>query len=187
MYRIRLVVFTLLVLCGPNVYPATLLSVSGFLNDSGNAALIGSPVWAGGTPPTPLFADDFDIANNVALHTFSVAAPGNVNFLSSGFAAGGVDPYFTLFSGTGETATFLGSNFAQAFSTGGDFDLNFLLSAGDYTLALGAFANMSFAENLGAGALGDGFIALGGPSFLWNYYYELEVSTGGSGAPIPEP
>ena len=65
-----------------------------------------------------LFGDDFEIANNVALHTFSVAAPGSFNFDSNGYDAGGIDPYFTLF-GTGPTATFLASNYDQAFSTGG--------------------------------------------------------------------
>jgi hypothetical protein len=109
---------------------------------------------------------------------------GNTSFESYGFAAGGVDPYFTLFMGSGGSATFLGSNFAQAFSTGGDFATTFDLPAGSYMLAIGAFANVSFTENLGIGTLADGFTALGGPSFLGNYYYEVNVS---SAAPVPEP
>jgi hypothetical protein len=35
------------------------------------------------------------------------------------------------------------------------------LPAGQYTLVLSVFLNMSFAENLGGGTLGDGFIGLG--------------------------
>ena len=35
-----------------------------------------------------------------------------------------------------------------------------------YRIALGAFANMSFAENLGSGVLGDGFVGLGVPGVL---------------------
>ena len=117
---------------------------SGFLNDPGNTALVGSDLAA------PLFDNDNDIANNVALYTFSNTTAGTVNFLSQGFALGGIDPYFTLFSGTGNTGTFVDSNFVQAFSTGGDFNLNEALGVGDYTVAMGVFANMSFAENSGA-------------------------------------
>jgi hypothetical protein len=54
----------------------------------------------------------------VALYTFNVAASGSVSFTSLGFAGGGVDPYFSLFSGSGNAAGFLGSNYVQAFSTG---------------------------------------------------------------------
>jgi hypothetical protein len=50
---------------------------------------------------------------------------------------------------------------------------------------MGAYANLSFAENLGVGSLGDGFIGLGQPDFLGNYYYELEVVTPDAAAPEP--
>lgn len=158
------------------------VTFSGYVNDATNPALVHSDLGA------PLFADDWEIANNVALHTFSVAAPGSYNFDSNGFAAGGIDPYFTLFSGTGPTATFLASNYDQAFSTGGDFLINLALAAGDYTIALGTFANMSLAENNPDAdpSLGDGFTFLGGPGFLGNYYYELSLDIG-EPPPVPEP
>jgi hypothetical protein len=154
---------------------------SGYLNDPANGALVGSDLGA------PSFADDFANANNVALYVLSVGTPGDVNFLSKGFGLGGVDPYFTLFSGTGNSATFVGSNYDQAFfGGGGDFNLDFLLAAGDYTIAIGAFANLSFAENLGAGTLGDGLIGLGEPGSLGNYFYEVDVNAA-SAAAVPEP
>lgn len=158
------------------------VTFSGYVNDAANPALVHSDLGPA------LFGDDFEIANNVALHTFSVAAPGNFNFDSNGFDAGGIDPYFTLFSGTGPTATFLASNYDQAFNTGGDFLINLALAAGDYTIALGTFANMSFAENDPDAdpSLGDGFTFLGGPGFLGNYYYELSVDIG-EPPPVPEP
>lgn len=158
------------------------VTFSGYVNDAANPALVHSDLGPA------LFGDDFEIANNVALHTFSVAAPGNFNFDSNGFDAGGIDPYFTLFSGTGPTATFLASNYDQAFSTGGDFLINLALAAGDYTIALGTFANMSFAENDPDAdpSLGDGFTFLGGPGFVGNYYYELTVDLG-EPPPVPEP
>ena len=90
----------------------------------------------------------------MALYTFSVTIPGTVSIVSTGFAAGGVDPYFTLFAGSGDSATFLDSNYAQAISTGGDFTWTSTLAVGTYEIALGAFENMSFAENLGSGHAG---------------------------------
>jgi hypothetical protein len=159
------------------------VTFSGYVNDAANPALVHSDLGAA------LFGDDSEVANNVALHTFSVAAPANYDFDSNGFAAGGIDPYFTLFSGTGSTATFLASNYDQAFSTGGDFLINLALAAGDYTIAIGTFANMSLAENNPDAdpSLGDGFTFLGGPGFLGNYYYELSVDTGEPPPPVPEP
>ena len=72
---------------------ATTTTLAGNLGDSGNAALVGSDLGA------PDFTDDNAIADNVALYTFTVTVPGTVGIVSTGFAAGGVDPYFTLFAG----------------------------------------------------------------------------------------
>jgi hypothetical protein len=148
---------------------------AGNLGDAGNAALVGSDLGV------PDFTDDNSVANNVALYTFSTGA-GSVSIVSTGFAGGGVDPYFSLFTGSGAAATLLDSNYLQATSTGGDFTWSGVLAAGTYEIALGAFENMSFAENLGSGTLGDGFISLGDPNSLGNGSYSLDVST-----PVPEP
>lgn len=147
---------------------------SGSLSDPSNTALVGSDLGAA------LFDNDADVANNVALYSFFVPVAGTVSITSTGFAAGGVDPYFTLFSGAGAGATFVASNFDQAFSTGGDFVFSALLGAGTYQIALGAFANQSFAENQG-GTLGDGFIGLGEAYSLGNATYALNLSA------VPEP
>lgn len=167
--------------CAWSVAPAagSTLAVQGYLNDSANPHLVGADLGP------PLFGDDFDIANNVALYDLLVPVTGVVTFNSVGFAAGGVDPYFTLFEGSGPGATFLDSNFAQAFSTGGDFVITRTLTAGAYQFAIGVFANMSFAENLGTGTLADGFIGLGEPDFLATSYYALNVTT--PDATVPEP
>ena len=148
---------------------------AGNLGDAGNAALVGSDLGA------PDFTDDNAIADNVALYTFTTNT-GLVSIVSTGFAAGGVDPYFTLFSGSGGTATFHDSNYLQATSTGGDFTWTGTLAGGTYEIALGAFENMSFAENLGSGTLADGFIFLGDPNSLGNGSYSLDVTT-----VVPEP
>ncbi|WP_079433853.1 DVUA0089 family protein [Zoogloea sp. LCSB751] len=156
-------------------------SFSGRLNDPANAALVGSGLQAA------QFSDEGAIANNVALYTFNVAAGGSVSFTSLGFAGGGIDPYFSLFSGSGNAAGFLGSNYVQAFSSGGDFTFSFILTPGDYTIALGSFANMSIAENNGIGSLGDGFIGLGQPGTLGSGHYQLNVGVPDQPNGAPEP
>lgn len=124
----------------------------------------------------------------MAIHVLTVSTAGSVSVVSSGYTAGGVDPYFTLFSGTGAGALFVDSNFDEAFSTGGDFSLSFNLARGDYTPALGVFANMSFVENSGSGTLGDGFTGLGGPGYLGDYGYHLTMTMpDGGGNGVPEP
>jgi len=164
--------------------PANALPVtfSGNLDNPANAALVGSDLGA------PLFGGVFDFANNVALYTLTISAgeAGNVTFQSVGHGLGGVEPYFSLFQGTGPTATFLDSNF---FIAAIDFTLTRSLAAGAYTVAIGSFENLSFAENLGSPfTFGDGFTGLGVPS-SGSYYYEIHVTAGGSTgpAPVPEP
>lgn len=148
---------------------------SGRLDNASNAALVGSDLGA------PSFASDYDIANNVALFAISVPVAGTVTITSTGFSTGGVDPYFSLFSGATAAATFLASNYLQAFSTGGDFVYSAALAIGTYQVALGSFANISFAENLGTGSLASGFTRLGAPTYLGDSSYRLVVTT-----PVPE-
>ncbi len=157
------------------------ITYAGLLNDAGNSALVGSDLGPA------LFGDEWEIANNVALYEIAVPIAGNVRFRSLGFGAGGADPYFTLFAGAGTGATVLDSNYVQAFSTGGDFDLTRYLPVGTYTFALGDFANMSLAENYGSGSLGDGFTGLGVPFYLGTSYYEVAVTQPDEAGVVPEP
>lgn len=149
---------------------AATVTLRGYFDDPANTALVGYDLGP------PLFGDDWEIANNVALYPLSVPIAGLVTFTSYGYAAGGADPYFTLFQGNGAAATFLGSNYAQAFSTGGDFSIAFDLAAGGYQIAMSVFANMSVSENYGSGTLGDGFSAFGMPGDQRSWYYELGVT-----------
>jgi hypothetical protein len=178
----------LLLSWGANPASAGSTICNGYLNDPANTALVGP----GLDPSPPDFADDYAIANNTALYSLTVAFAGTVTFASSGFGAGGADPYFSLFDGTGPSATFDTSNYFQAFSTGGDFLISVSLVVGAYTLAIGDFGNMSIAENYGSGTLGDGFGGIGQPDSLGNYFYQVAVTTpdsdgGGGGTTIPEP
>lgn len=154
---------------------------SGRLDDASNTALVGSDLGPA------LFSSQQDVANNVALHAFTITTAGPYDLISTGVSVGGIDPYVTIFSGLGAGATFFESNFVNAFSVGGDFTLSLLLAAGDYTLAVGAFANMSFAENLGVGTLGDGFTGLGDPNSLDDGPYVITIDIGAGPQPVPEP
>lgn len=81
---------------------------SGRLDDPTNAALVGSDLGVA------LFGDEYEVALNVALYHLVVGDAGTLTFTSTGFSAGGVDPYFTLFAGSGTGATFAGSNYDHA-------------------------------------------------------------------------
>ena len=74
------------------------------------------------------------------------------------------------------TANFVASNYLHAQAFGGDFTQTEALSAGDYTVAIGTYVNLSFAENLGSGFLADGFIGLGDPRYFGNGAYRLTVT-----------
>ena len=156
-------------------------AITGRLDDAGNPALVGSDLGA------PGFVDTATIANNVALYDFTLTDAGTVTLQSAGFATGGADLYFSLFAGPGTAATFVDSNFAQAFSTGGDFLWSAPLEAGTYRLALGTFANMSFAENFGSGTLADGFVGLGQAGSLGDASYRFVLTTPTPVPSVPEP
>ena len=166
-------------------------TISGFFNDSGNTALVWSDLGA------PSFLNDIEITENVALFELTVTTAGTFTFDSTGYAMGGAEPYFSVFAGSGRGATFLTSNF---FDPAIDFSLTQPFAVGTYMLAVGVWVNLSFAENLGVGTLGDGFTQLGDPSRLGSSYYAIEFqATDGAGSitgsgpgvvgptPVPEP
>ncbi len=160
---------------------AGVVNLVGNLGDPANTALVASDLSAA------RFVDDLDTANNVALYTLHVVQAGNVSFRSTGSAGGGIDPYFTLFSGTSpSSASWRASNHDHATTVGGDFELNEVLAAGDYTVAIGVYENLSFAENLGSGFLSDGFIGLGGPTYFGDGSYAFVITLPDSGT-VPEP
>jgi hypothetical protein len=146
-------------------------------------------------------------ANDVRLFEFTLATMGDVNIQSWGYGggvngagaiipAGGFDPYVSLFAGIGNGATFLTSNDDGVCPPGNgagachDSTLNVTgLAAGSYTVALSVFDNFSFAENLGTGTLGDGFIGFGdyfdsASNQTRSSAYAIDIS---SGSFVPEP
>src|SRR5215471_13068495 len=175
-----------------------------------------SPMARGGTMSVTGSLNPND-ANDVFLFPFTLAgtdlqvqsygyggtanAPGGVNAAGSVIPSGGFDPYLSLFKGMGSSATFLASNDDGLCPPGAPApacaDPTLLLSGltpGPYVLALTVFDNFSFAENLGTGTLGDGFIGLGdyfdqitGTLRMSNYAVDILADTTLTPAPVPEP
>jgi hypothetical protein len=123
--------------------------------------------------PNDVFITPFTLSSqaNLNIQTWgfggTAGAPGGANAAGAVILAGGFDPYVSLFTGTGNGATFLASNDdglcppGTPFLACADSTLNIAnLAAGSYTLALTLPFNFSFAENQGSGTLGDGFIGL---------------------------
>ena len=139
-------------------------------------------------------------ANNTAAYTFSVSAvstvtvqsygyggsesaPGGTNLAGTVIPSGGFDPYISVFTGAGPLATFLASNDDGSCPPGtssaglcGDPTLSLTLAPGNYTLVVEAFNNMSLAENLGSGTLGDGFTGLGNYDPSRTNYFAIDIS-----------
>lgn len=136
------------------------------------------------------------VTENSSLQAVSFSYGGGVNGAGATIADSGFEPYFSLF---GPTGGFLASTFsgvtcptgAQTNPTlGGCFDELLdggVLAPGTYYLALTAFENLSFAENLGTGTLADGFTGLGNLAFGEDLHYAFDVTLTPSSTPPPSP
>jgi hypothetical protein len=138
----------LLALVGAAAHASTQV-LAGSLGDSADPHLYAADLTA---LPTPLPAN-FDPGNDVALYQFNFAQAGTFTLGSTTYGLGGLDPYITIFSGNDFSATLVGS-------TIDDLAWSAPVAAGSYWVAIGAWENMSFAENTGAGTLADGFIGI---------------------------
>lgn len=139
----------------------------------------------------------FQTLNTASLDVQTWSFGGGTNAAGAAIAAGGFDPYVSLFAGWGNSATFLASNDDGLCPPGhgtpacADSTLRIdALPAGRYTVAVSLPANFSFAENTGTGTLGDGFIGLaaswsaGACAAKCSSAYAVDVT---SAALVPEP
>jgi hypothetical protein len=146
---------------------------------------------------------------DVFLYSFTVPAYGvtgpiNLSFQSFGYGggtnaagtvipSGGFDAYLSVFSGMGDSATFLASNDDGKCPPGPASpvceDPTLILNGvpvGTYRLALTVFDNISFAENYGSGTLGDGFTSFGDDYYdaasnsvrTWNFAIDVTSNVG---------
>jgi len=135
---------------------------------------------------------NFTLSTSGPVQAITYSYGGGVSLGGHAVAAGGLEPYLSLFDSSGNflSSTFFGTTCpAGANSLGGNcFDVLLdagVLAPGSYILTLTAFENLSFAENLGMGTLADGFTGLGslGPGESLNYAFDLVMPD----IPTPEP
>lgn len=147
--------------------------------------------------PNDVALIEFETKAAAALDAQTWSFGGGTNAAGQAIAAGGFDTFVSLFAGWGGSATFMASNDDGLCPPGtaapacADSTLRITaLPAGRYTIAVSQPANFSFAENLGAGTLGDGFIGLAGSwsggacTASCSSAYALDIT---SSALVPEP
>jgi len=141
--------------------------------------------------------DTFVVPTASEMQAVTFSYGGGVNGAGQNIAQGGFEPYLSLFDSTG---TFLASTFfgttcpvgANTNTLSGDCFDELLdggtLAAGTYQIAISAFENLSFAEDLGTGTLADGFTGLGNLNDGEDLHYAFDVIlTPTSTSAVPEP
>jgi hypothetical protein len=191
---------------------AACLLIAGFLSParagilfySGNLRADATVVDCGAGCTLGIGDTDADFAQWAAVLTnFTVSTAGPVQAITYGFgggtslggnpvAAGGFEPYLSLFDSSGDflLSTYFGTTCPPGANAvfGNCYDVLLdagVLAPGSYTLALTAFANLSFAENLGTGTLADGFTGFGNLAAGENLAYAFDLVL--PGAAVPEP
>jgi hypothetical protein len=143
----------------------------------------------------------FSVTSASSVQIVSFSYGGGVNGDGASIPEGGLEPYLSLFDSTGAflSSTYSGVNCpagAHANTSSGEcYDVLLdagTLAPGTYQIALSAYFNMSFAENLGVGTLVDGFTDLGNLAFGENLNYAFDVNlssptTPPDTTPVPEP
>lgn len=139
------------------------------------------------------------VLSSSTLQAISFSYGGGTNAAGMTIANSGFESYFSLFDASGNflASTYYGTTCPSGANTnptlGGCYDEELdagPLAPGTYSLALTAYENLSFAENLGTGTLSDGFIGLGGLNFGEDLHYAFDVTLTPSSAPVspvPEP
>lgn len=135
----------------------------------------------------------FTLVSPTAVYALTFGFAGGVSLTEPVVAAGGLEPYLSLFDSAGNflTSTYNGITCPPGAGSvsGNCFDVKLnagTLSAGSYTLVLTAYQNMSLAENNGSGKLSDGLTGLGNLGLNENLHYAFDLSLGGP-ATVPEP
>src|ERR1017187_2723452 len=135
---------------------------------------------------------NFTVASPTSFRAISFSYGGGTNGKGGVVAPGGFEPYFSLFDSFGNflmstnvsdphgESCPAGSNMYQSACFDAALNIG-MLAAGNYQLALTAYSNLSFAENLGSGTLADGFTGLGTLSSGEDLHSAFDI------AEVPEP
>jgi hypothetical protein len=125
--------------------------------------------------------------------TFSYG--GGTSGNGTAIAESGFEPYLSLFDASGNfiASTYFGTTCPVGTNTNSmtfacyDVALDGgTLAPGDYQIAISAYENMSYAENLGTGNLSDGFTGLGNLAPGEDLHYAFDVILASTVA-VPEP
>jgi hypothetical protein len=140
--------------------------------------------------------DVFTVSTTSSMHAITLSYGGGTSGTGPSVVAGGLEPYLSLFDSAGNflTSTFdLATTCPPGANTynGNCFDVELdggVLAPGLYSIALTAFENMSWAENLGDPSLklSDGFTGLGNLAAGEDLHYAFDVVLD-STTPAPEP
>ena len=143
------------------------------------------------------FAGNFNVPVNSLMSAISFSYGGGTNGNGAVIAPNGFEPYLGLFDASGNflASTFFGTTCPPGANTNTDtqqcFDVLLdggVLSPGNYSIAISAFENLSFAENAGFGTLADGFTGLGNLAPGEDLHYAFDVVlTPATSSPVPEP
>jgi hypothetical protein len=187
-------------LCGESA-KATSISYVGNLRTDANVTSCGSGCTLGPANSDGDFAqyaavvESFTVSQTSTVQAITFSYGGGVNGAGTTIAPGGFEPYLSLFDAGGDflASTYFGTTCPAGAninpSSGFCYDVLLdggVLAPGTYQIAISAYLNMSFAENLGTGTLADGFTGLGNlfdPENL-NYAFDVDLTPQ---APVPEP
>lgn len=130
--------------------------------------------------------ESFTLAAPATGYAITFSSGGGTNGAGTPIAAGGFQPYLSLFDGAGNflASTYFSPLVGPAYDTSLDFGT---LGAGTYQIVISAYLNMSMAENSGTGTLADGFTGLGNLYQGEDLHYAFDVVLEDGGGPVPEP
>jgi hypothetical protein len=180
---------------------ANTISFTGNLRDDANVISCGSACTLGQSNTDSDYAqwavvvDSFTVSAASEMQAVTFSYGGGVNGAGTTIDPGGFEPYLSLFDSSGGflASTLFGTTCPAGANTnatsGQCFDVSLdggTLLPGTYQIAIGAFENMSFAENSGAGTLADGFTGLGILADGEDMHYAFDIVLS-STAPVPEP
>lgn len=138
----------------------------------------------------------FTLSTASAVSAVTFGYGGGVNAAGATIAQSGFESYLSLFDATGHflSSTYFGTTCPAGAKTntslGGCYDVKLdagVLAAGMYQIALSAYENLSYAENLGTGTLADGFTGLGNLYPGEDLHYAFDVTYTPSVTPPPSP
>jgi hypothetical protein len=150
--------------------------------DCGSGCTLGALNSDGEYAQWAAFIAPFTLASDSTVRAMTFGFGGGVSGTGAVVAPGGLEPYLSLFDGAGNflSSTFAGTTCPAGANSLSGQCLDVLLDAGtllagNYQIALTAWQNLSFAENLGSGTLADGFTGLGNLSGRENLNFAFDV------------